>query len=446
MVDDRSATLFDEDGGPTPPLQANVGGRRLLGRLAVVTAVLPWVVAVGRALTGGWTASADNALLAIRGLDVLSVSHHPLLGAVSTVSSSTGIIVHHPGPLLFGIIAVPSWLLGTAAGIPLAIGTVNALCAGWIVLVAGRVGGLSARLVSAMAVALLGWTMTWPRMVEPWNPHSAMVPALLFFVACGALTLGEPRVALPAVVGGSLCLQAHIGYVYIVALVAMVTLGLRWLDRRMDPGAAPRWTVRNRVTPLVVLVLLWMQPILDLVVNGRASNVASMLRVAGSPPPTLPRGDAIRLVAAVIALPPWWLPGGFNDLTVLNPPPGMAAAAPALVVVVALLALIGWRGATPARPRLRAVRRRARAGRRRRHGTRAGAPCVPFQPEPLAMAVGAWGVRGVRRWLGARQRARAPTAARRDHACRYRCARVRRRAGAQRGQPRPPRACRARSR
>ena len=78
--------------------------------------------------------------------------------------------------------------------------------------------------------------------------------------------------ALPAVVGGSLCLQAHIGYVYIVALVAMVTLGLRWLDRRMDPGAAPRWTVRNRVTPLVVLVLLWMQPILDLVVNGRAEQ------------------------------------------------------------------------------------------------------------------------------------------------------------------------------
>ena len=446
MVDDRSATLFDEDGGPTPPLQANVGGRRLLGRLAVVTAVLPWVVAVGRALTGGWTASADNALLAIRGLDVLSVSHHPLLGAVSTVSSSTGIIVHHPGPLLFGIIAVPSWLLGTAAGIPLAIGTVNALCAGWIVLVAGRVGGLSARLVSAMAVALLGWTMTWPRMVEPWNPHSAMVPALLFFVACGALTLGEPRVALPAVVGGSLCLQAHIGYVYIVALVAMVTLGLRWLDRRMDPGAAPRWTVRNRVTPLVVLVLLWMQPILDLVVNGRASNVASMLRVAGSPPPTLPRGDAIRLVAAVIALPPWWLPGGFNDLTVLNPPPGMAAAAPALVVVVALLALIGWRGAT------RPVRAFGRFAAVLVPAAVVAMARVPVHPVFL-FSPSHW------RWLWvlgvfvafvvgwALVSALAPRLRRdTDHACRYRCARVRRRAGAQRGQPRPPRACRARSR
>jgi hypothetical protein len=207
---------------------------------------------------------------------------------------------------------------------------------------------LPARLVSGITVALLGWTMTWPLMVEPWNPHAAMVPALLFFVSCGALTLGEPRAALPAVIAGSWCLQTHLGYVYIVAFTALITLGLRLLDHRSNPQRAPAWTTRDKVVPLVVLVVLWAQPILDLVVNGGSSNVASMLRVAGSPPATLPADDAIRLAGAVLALPPWWLPGGYEELGMLSPPPGTAAAVPALVVVVAVLALIGWRGETRA--------------------------------------------------------------------------------------------------
>lgn len=229
---------------------------------------------------------------------------------------------------------------------PLVVGCLNAICAWWIVSLVGRVGGLAVRLATAVGIALMTWTMSWPLLIEPWNPHVAMMPALLFFVAAGLLTLGEPNAALPAVVGLSLALQVHIGYLYIVGFTLVAMLGVWLVNKRTGLVRTERWTRRQRSVPLLVLAVLWVQPMIDVIVHRSESNLAAMLESAGTAATVLGPLEAHRVVAAVVALPPWWLPASFDGPTVFDPPPGTLPSAAALGTVLVVLLALAVRGPT----------------------------------------------------------------------------------------------------
>ncbi len=277
---------------------------------------------------------------------MLGFEQHPLLGTVSSLSIETGVEVHHPGPLLFDALALPARLLGSDLGVPLVVGCLNAICAWWIVSIVGRVGGLAARLATAVGIALMTWTMSWPLLIEPWNPHVAMLPALLFLVAAGLLTLGEPKAALPAVVGLSLALQTHIGYVYIVGFTLVAMVGVWVVNRRTGLVRTERWTRQQRIVPLLVLGALWIQPIIEVIVHRGDSNIAAMLESAGTSATVLGPLDAQRVVAAVVALPPWWLPAGFDGPTIFDPPPAALPSAAALATLLVALLALAVRGPT----------------------------------------------------------------------------------------------------
>lgn len=53
--------------------------------LTIALTAIPVVVAVGRAIVGGWVPLGDQALLQIRAHDVFT-SHHPLLGTASSAA------------------------------------------------------------------------------------------------------------------------------------------------------------------------------------------------------------------------------------------------------------------------------------------------------------------------------------------------------------------------
>ena len=334
---------------------------RWLARAAVL---LPIVVAVVRALVHGWFPIGDAALLAIRAYDV-GTSHNPLLGSWTSASFALGIDVNNPGPLYPDLLAPFMWTFGRAFGIGTAtaigVGTINGAAALGTALVGARVGGWRTERWMLLLVAALTWSMGSELLIDIWQPHALLLPfcalvALTIAVACGDVIM------LPVWAGvASLIVQTHVAYIYAVGvLVVVVTVALvlqvragrgddRWVSvaRRVLRAKAFLWT-------LVVLALAWIQPLWEQLFGKGEGNLQRLATHAGEGNLTVGAGTAVKIVSAVVALPPWWTRGGFED-SIRNTPltdtangprlfvpdlPSGAVAVLGLVVVIGLLIVL----------------------------------------------------------------------------------------------------------
>lgn len=274
-------------------------------------AVVPLVVAAIRALATGWIPVGENALMSLRARDVLT-EHHPWLGTASSGSLTSGTTVSHPGPLLFDLFAVPVRLLGPGAG--LVIGAL--LLHSAAVLVAGaaarRAGGERLVVIVALAFIALQWTLGPQLMLDPWNPHIVLMPFLAFLVCLVAVAVGHSRMLWPAVCFGSLVLQTHVSYVLLVPLLAVGATGACWWHAR---AAVVRreWAVAG-----AVFAVLWAQPVWQQLFGPGPGNLGLLLRSGDSEGRVGVRLGS-RLVAEVVAAPPWWARPSF-DRTVRDMP------------------------------------------------------------------------------------------------------------------------------
>jgi hypothetical protein len=219
--------------------------------LAVIVALLPVVVAVARALRSDWIPIGDDALVEIRSRDVFSAEHFPLLGTWSSASLSAGIDLNHPGPLLFVLLAPFVAVFGGPAGVAIGIGVLNAAAIVGCAMVGYRALGRTGSLAATLVAGALSWTLGSVLLTDPWNPHPLVLPCLLLLLLTWDVAQGD-LAALPWLVAvGSLCLQVHLGYAYLVPsmlLVAVVAAGFelrrRW--RLDDSGhAADKVLVRR---------------------------------------------------------------------------------------------------------------------------------------------------------------------------------------------------------
>ena len=214
MADNAPHTAPDPD-GPPPWVRA--------GLHAAV--VLPIVVAAVRALATGWFPVGDSALLAIRAADV-GTSHHPLLGSWTSASLTLGVDVNNPGPLYPDLLAPFTWTIGRVAGIgpavAVGVATTNAAFALGIVRIGRLIGGWRLERWTLLVVAALTWAMGSELLIDIWQPHALLLP----FVCLLLLTVGlvDRRWALlPWWLGvGSLVVQTHIGYVYVVVVLGLM--------------------------------------------------------------------------------------------------------------------------------------------------------------------------------------------------------------------------------
>lgn len=283
----------------------------LVAALAAVTA-LPFVVATVRALGRGWMAVGDNGNFLIRSRDVLT-SHHPLLGTWSSASIPIGEDVNHPGPLLFDVFAVPA-KLGGAGGLAVGVLLLHLACVALIAVFARRVGGARLAAASLAATAALSWSMGSELLYDPWNPHTLLFPFLLLLVLSVALAQGD-LVALPvAVAVGSLIIQTHLSYALLVP--PLLLWGLVWLVRRYGV----RRVRRTVVVAALVGIACWVQPVLDQV-NGEG-NLGALAGGLGADQEAVGGGLGVRIVAEVVATPPWWGRDGFGED--LRVPPGQS--------------------------------------------------------------------------------------------------------------------------
>ena len=253
----------------------------------VLVAVLPVVVATIRAVARGWVPLNDDAYFSIRAFDVFS-SNIPLVGMATSASLNAGRHLNHPGPLLFDWLAIPVRMFGSTDGVAIGIGLLNCLAIAGAAWVAFRRGGLLLLVPAMIVTSALAWSMGSELLFEPWQPHSLMLPFLCFLFLAWGLVDGD-LVLLPVAVGlGSLLLQTHVSYVYLVpalGIVGVIGLGVRLRARMRDPSAPADGAVGRQIRVVlavtaVVLVVCWFQPVLEQVTRG--GNLSGLLDASGA--------------------------------------------------------------------------------------------------------------------------------------------------------------------
>lgn len=276
------------------------------------------MLAAVRGVLAGWTPLGDEALTGLSSYDVFS-GRLPIMGPRTTTAFETGIESHHPGPLLYYLLAPTSALAGGAPwGLivgSLAI-TVALIAVG--VHAAHRVGG--PLLAAGAGAAFLGvqWALGPDAGARPFNPYPPAFATLTFFVLTWALLEEHLQYVPHQVVVVSVMLQGHIGYLPFLALPVMVLVltGLvRWGMRRRTLWPLQGWRPadhgRHRRTAWAAVglaVLLWIPPGVELFTyspNNLQQILAYVSADRGDPVAT---SDVLRFIVGMLAP----VPGGLQ--------------------------------------------------------------------------------------------------------------------------------------
>jgi hypothetical protein len=332
---------------------------------SVVIVLIPIVVATARALHHDWLPVGDDAFFVVRARDVFG-AHRPLLGTWTSASTTVGTDLNNPGPLLFDVLAPFVGAFGGDAGVAIGAAVINALTVLGIAVVAYRRGGALLGTVAMVVTALLAWSMGSELLFDPWQPHVLILPFLFFLMLTWAAGTGD-LVALPLLAGvGSLLVQSHLSYAFLVPSLAVMGIAAAaftvYRRRRREPDAWPR--IRRHVGTVsaiaaAVLVVCWIQPLIEQFTSDDAGNMTRLTRSFGADVKTPGAGWATQAVASVLSLPPFWWRHSFDETFFANTglrlgdssanlwsPPATGVAAASLVALVALLSLCGvlaWR-------------------------------------------------------------------------------------------------------
>ena len=289
-------------------------------------------------------AISDNGLILLRAQDVLT-SHHPLIGMQTSASLAAGRLINHPGPLWFDLLAPFVRIGGPSGGLALGVAFANAACIALAAWAARRVGGYRALLIVTALSAGLAWSMGSELLLDPWQPHAMILPFWSFVIVAWALASGD-RVMAPVAVGlASLIVQTHLSFVYVLAIIGLTGVGLGAWPFTREPMPRPPWR-RPLMWSGVVLIVAWIQPIIDQVAGE--GNLFALLETRGREGTTFELDFSLRVVASVVALPPWWGRSGFStrDAAISEANSGESSnmAVIALIGIISLLAVVVWVG------------------------------------------------------------------------------------------------------
>jgi hypothetical protein len=280
-------------------------------------------------------------LLDIRARDVLT-THHPLIGTSSSAALGNNILLNHPGPLLFDLLALPVKLLPYGAGLAVGVGLINATAGSVAVVFGRRQRDITGALIVALGFAALAWSAGAASLYDPYNPTVAMLPCFACLVLAWSCLNGDD-VAMPWLLGASsFCIQTNNAYIaFLVPLLFIVVAERTWRARLVAGSWKPARVLAvvrsTAIQSAVVLLVLWAQPLVEQVSRGRDGNLALMLRatryVSSIAGPEL----GTQVAASVLSRPPLWLRSGFNGRGVV---PGIFEPHPSIVVaVISLVAL-----------------------------------------------------------------------------------------------------------
>jgi hypothetical protein len=250
-----------------------------------------------------WLPATDWATLELRVRDV-GTRRTPLVGPYSRFEW------YHPGPAIFYVLAVPYRLLGSRS---------NGLLLGALAVNAGAVTTVwwalrsTARAAApfAFAIVLLFLRALGPSfLIDPWNPHVAVLPFVACVLAAWAAACGRRRFWIATIAFGTFAMQSHIGFVLPVGATVVVAAVMALLRR--DGGTVMLRFASSRgvlVATMAGLVGIWVPPLLEQVVGGEG-NVSRIVRSArDGDEPAAGVTAATRVLAHEVGSSPSWLTG-----------------------------------------------------------------------------------------------------------------------------------------
>lgn len=304
-----------------------------------LAAALPVIVSTLRAVANGWIPLGDDAVIAVRAIDVLSTDT-PLLGQYSASSSLAEATSHSLGPLLYWLLAVPSRLGSTP--VVVAMGLVNVAAVMAAVALARRRGGAALMVAAAAGLALACASLPPETIHSIWNPSAAQLPfALLIFLAW-SVGCGEHRLLPLTVLVASFVVQAHLTYVLPTAgLLAVGLAGLAY--SRREPAVSRHEPARPwAIAALAVGLVCWSAPLLEQATSW-PGNFVAVGATALSGEPTLGPSAGWHAVVRTVGVPPWWL-GAPRDplerLAEVTTAPSFVATVSAVLVLAGLAGLV----------------------------------------------------------------------------------------------------------
>lgn len=274
---------------------------RVRSLLVAVSVAAPFVVALIAVLSKGrWYPAGDmaQAELHMRGF----FGNPPLVGAAGRIVDDTGFQGSHPGPSLW-FAMLPVYVIGgrSSAALMTAVVSVHLVSAAVAVWLAHRRFGWSGVMIASTIVLLFVRASGPDFVVEPWNPWLALLPFLVFVLLVDEVINrnGSWRWVVAAVVVGSHCVQCHAGYALVVgvAFVAILVVLIRRRDTR-GVGAG-----------VATLGVMWLLPFVDQI-RREPGNIEILVQHFTAPEePTIPFGEAIRIVATQFNVIGPWLTG-----------------------------------------------------------------------------------------------------------------------------------------
>ena len=248
-----------------------------------------------------WRPSGDWAVIALRTDDVGRLT--PLLGPYSRFGWN------HPGPLLFWSLSIPYRLLGShPQSVLSAAALLNAVVVVAIAAVAWRRGRLALVAVTMGALAILFHALGPMILRDPWNPYLTLLPLALLTLLAWSIAEGDRWMWVPFVAVGSFEVQAHVGYLPMVAALTVAALVLvrTGQPRRslLPPERRTRILLMGSVA--IALFVCWLPPFIDQVAGtGNAVAIVDYFIAPGARSAGL--GTALEVAAGQLRIPaaPW---------------------------------------------------------------------------------------------------------------------------------------------
>jgi hypothetical protein len=312
--------------------------RRWLWPAAVAVLAVGILVHGVRAPLLDWVPSGDDGWWAIRARAVFS-AHPPLLGSSSSGGLSAGTGFHHLGPLGFYLLAPFVRVLG-GVGVAVGAAVLNATAA-VLACVAARSGvGRRAGWFVAVATAALVFAMGSELLVDPWNPHLAVMAWWAGLCCTWAVLRGAAVWAPAGVALLSLAIQTHLSFVPLAGAVGLVlVVATVWSCARHDQPAAHQVPAWRRWAPVwsaaVVGLVAWAPVLIEQLLGAGPGNLSALVEGGSGQDQPIGVRSALGALGAVVT-PTRWLPGGWSTQVL-----AMDELAPWWLGGVVLVAAIG---------------------------------------------------------------------------------------------------------
>jgi hypothetical protein len=306
------------------------------------------VVPTVQELIAGWRPLDDNAAIAVRAYQSLSL-HPPLVGQATAAAVGTGHTLYDPGPLLFYLLALPVRISPTYG---LLIGAM--IMVGLVLSVAIEAAWSAGQWVAGALVALTVLDLLWlmPTVFEslPWNAYFPLPFLLASIVLAWVVSLGQVNWWPVLVVTASISAQSHLLFLVPAAALVSVALvfGLLRTRRVHPPGdGADRFGARVTVRSLRWLfvglgagLLCWLAPLIQNM--GPHGNLSALADSGGQP--AFGSGFGLSQVGQALTGPPLWMTrpadGFFTAYSFTHaPPPWTGGLVFGLLLLVTVAAL-----------------------------------------------------------------------------------------------------------